>query len=55
METEFFRLPEDGRVGVFEVSRAAYDQTGTPIRLTVTIFPVDRNQFIVKYGQVPPS
>jgi GntR family transcriptional regulator len=53
-EAEFFRLPEDGRVGVFEVFRAAYDQTGTPMRLTVTIFPTDRNQFVVNDGQVPP-
>ena len=46
-EAEFFKLPQDGRVGVFEVFRTAYDQTGTPMRLTVTIFPTDRNQFIV--------
>ena len=53
VEAEFFKLPEDGRVGVFEVFRTAYDQTGTPMRLTVTIFPTDRNQFIVNDGQVP--
>ena len=53
-EAEFFKLPEDGRVGVFEVFRTAYDQTGAPMRLTVTIFPTDRNQFVVNDGQVPP-
>ena len=53
-EAEFFRLPEDGRVAVFEVFRTAYDQTGEPMRLTVTIFPIDRNQFVVNDGQVPP-
>lgn len=53
-ETEFFKLPQDGRVAVFEISRTAYDQTGSPMRLTVTIFPTDRNQFIVNDGQVPP-
>ncbi len=53
-EVEFFKLPQDGRVGVFEVFRTAFDQTGTPMRLTLTIFPTDRNQFIVNDGQVPP-
>ena len=53
-EAEFFKLPQDGRVGVFEVFRTAFDQTGTPMRLTITIFPTDRNQFIVNDGQVPP-
>jgi GntR family transcriptional regulator len=53
-EAEFFQLPEDGRVAVFEVFRTAYDQTGEPMRLTVTIFPTDRNQFVVNDGQVPP-
>ena len=53
-EAEFFKLPQDGRVGVFEVFRTAFDQTGTPMRLTLTIFPTDRNQFIVNDGQVPP-
>ena len=54
IETEFFNLPEDGRVGVFEVFRTAYDQDGVPMRLTVTTYPVDRNRFIVNVGQVPP-
>ena len=31
----------------------AYDQTGTPIRLTVTVYPTDRNQFVVSVGDVP--
>jgi len=54
IEAEFFKLPQDGRVGVYEVFRTAFDQTGTPMRLTITIFPTDRNQFIVNDGQVPP-
>jgi GntR family transcriptional regulator len=54
IETEFFNLPEDGRVGVFEVFRTAYDQDSVPMRLTVTTYPVDRNRFIVNVGQVPP-
>jgi GntR family transcriptional regulator len=52
-ETSFFRLPADGRVPVFEIFRTAFDQTGTPMRVTVTIFPADRNQFIIDVGDVP--
>jgi GntR family transcriptional regulator len=52
-EAVFFNLPQDGRVAVFEILRTAFDQTGTPMRLTVTIFPTDRNQFIVNVGEVP--
>jgi GntR family transcriptional regulator len=52
-EADFFMLPQDGRVAVFENFRTAFDQTGTPMRLTVTVFPVDRNQFIFEIGDVP--
>jgi GntR family transcriptional regulator len=48
-------LLPDGRVGVFEVFMTAYDQTGTPVRLTVTVYPTDRNQFTVNVGEVPES
>jgi len=54
-EIAFFRIPPDGRIAVFEIFRTAFDQTGTPMRVTVTIFPADRNQFIVNVGQVPPA
>jgi GntR family transcriptional regulator len=52
-EAVFFSLPQDGRVGVYEIFRTAFDQTGTPMRLTVTVFPTDRNQFVVNVGEVP--
>jgi GntR family transcriptional regulator len=52
-EAAFFSLPQDGRTGVFEIFRTAFDQTVRPIRLTVTVFPTDRNQFIVNVGDVP--
>jgi len=52
-EASFFNLPPDGRTGVFEVFRTAYDQTGTPMLLTVTIYPTDRNHLIVNVGDVP--
>lgn len=51
-EASFFNLPPDGRVGVFEVFRTAYDRTRTPMRLTVTVCPTDRNHFKVNVGNV---
>jgi GntR family transcriptional regulator len=52
-EARFFNLSADGRVAVYEIFRTAFDQTGTPTRVTVTVFPTDRNQFIVEIGDVP--
>src|SRR5580698_8487949 len=52
-EADFFKLPLDGRVSMYEVFRTAFDGNGTPMRLTVTVFPVDRNQFIINVGDVP--
>lgn len=52
-EAAFFKLPPDGRVSVFENFRTAFDKTGQPIRATVTVFPTDRNQFVVEIGKVP--
>lgn len=52
-EVEFFRIPPDGRVTVFEVFRTAYDGNGMPMRLTITVYPADRNQFIINVGTVP--
>jgi GntR family transcriptional regulator len=50
-EQAFFELAHDATV--FEVFRTGFDQTGTPLRVTVTVFPADRNQFIVNVGDVP--
>jgi len=50
-EQDFFGLAHDA--AVFELFRTAFDQTGTPLRVTVTVFPADRNQFIVNVGDVP--
>ena len=52
-ETAFFKLPDDGRVAVFEVRRTAFDDQGQPFRLTVSVYPTDRNQFAVNVGRVP--
>ena len=50
-EQRFFGLAHDA--AVFEIFRTAFDQTGAPLRVTVTVFPTDRNQFIVNVGDVP--
>ena len=52
-EADFFKLPPDGRVPMYEIFRTAFDGNGQPMRLTVTVYPADRNQFIVDAGQVP--
>ena len=54
-ESRFFRLPGDGRISVIEVRRTAFDEQGAPVRLTISVYPADRNQFAVNVGQVPES
>ena len=40
---------------VFVHSRVAFDQNNTPMRATITVFPVDRNQLVYHVGpNVPP-
>jgi GntR family transcriptional regulator len=53
-ESWHFRLPADGRVPIFEIFRVAFDENGDRIRLTVTVYPCDRNRLRVDVGQVPP-
>jgi GntR family transcriptional regulator len=52
-EAEFFKLPSDGRVPMYEITRTAYDGDGQPMRLSVTVYPADRNQFLLEIGAVP--
>jgi GntR family transcriptional regulator len=40
---------------VFVHSRVAFDQNNTPMRLTVTIFPVDRNRLVFNVGPNVPA
>ena len=54
-EVAFFDLPEDGQVAVFEVSRVGFDEQGRPLRLTVTVYPADRNYLAYDEGQVPAN
>jgi GntR family transcriptional regulator len=52
-EAWFFKLPADGRISVFEIHRLGFDENIGRIRLTVTVYPVDRNRFRVEVGKVP--
>jgi GntR family transcriptional regulator len=50
-EQKFFELAQDATV--FVIYRTGFDQDQKPMRVTVTIFRADRNQFIVDSGDVP--
>jgi DNA-binding GntR family transcriptional regulator len=50
-EMVFFGISHDSTV--FEIFRTAFDQNSRPMRVTVTVFPTDRNQFILNVGDVP--
>lgn len=52
-EAAFFKLPDDGRVAVFETFRTAFDEQGRPFRLTISVFPTDRHRFVINTGQIP--
>jgi DNA-binding GntR family transcriptional regulator len=53
IETAYFRLPDDGRISVIETRRTAFDDLGRPVRLTVSVYPANRNQFAINVGAVP--
>ena len=53
-EARFFNLPADGRVSVFEIYRVGFDKEGNRFRLTVTVYPSDRNRLRIDVGEVPP-
>jgi GntR family transcriptional regulator len=57
-EIAFFKLPADGRISVFEIYRTAFDEDDHRIRLTITVYPADRNRFIINVGDAsatPPT
>ena len=53
-EADFFKLPPDGRISMCQITRTAYDGNHSPMRVTVTVYPADRSQFVVNSGEVPP-
>ncbi len=56
-EARFFGLPDDGRISVVSLIRTGYEDKGDngayPFRVTFTVLPADRNQFVVNRGKVP--
>jgi GntR family transcriptional regulator len=54
IEVRFFKLPADGRVPVFEIFRVGFDKEGQRFRLTITVYPSDRNRLRFDVGEVPP-
>jgi GntR family transcriptional regulator len=53
-EARFFKIPTDGRVSVFEIFRVGFDKKGNRLRLTITVYPSDRNRLRIDVGAVPP-
>jgi hypothetical protein len=52
-EADLFGLSPDGRVPMYVIFRTAFDSNGQPTRLTIAVYPADRNQFIYDFGEVP--
>lgn len=52
-EQRFFGIGHGA--AVFEIFRTAFDFDNNPMRVTVTVFPIDRNQFIVDVGEDLPT
>jgi GntR family transcriptional regulator len=52
-ERAFFNLSDRVQVAMLEVRRTGYDEEGRPMRVTVTVYPGDRNQFEMEAGKVP--
>jgi GntR family transcriptional regulator len=50
-EQKLFSLSHDTMM--FEIFRTGFDQEEVPMRVTVTVYPTDRNQFIVDHGDAP--
>lgn len=52
-ETSFFKLQDMPTVQVVVVRRTAYTDGNKPIRFTVTVYPADRNHFVIDWGETP--
>jgi GntR family transcriptional regulator len=51
-ESAAFKIPDDGRVPVFETRQIGVDGEKHPVRLTISIYPADRNQFSMDTGDL---
>jgi len=50
-EVEFFGIADNQAMS--EISRTGFTEDGTATRVTVTVYPADRNQLVVNSGKVP--
>jgi len=53
IENLFFKLPGDGQTPVFEIFRVGFGSDGSRVGLTITVYPADRNRFIINAGSIP--
>jgi GntR family transcriptional regulator len=53
IEAAFFGLARGSGVSICEIRRTAVGPDGKPYRLTITVYPSDRNLFLVNVGDVP--
>lgn len=54
-EARYFQLPDDGTVSVIVIFRTGYAESPegpAPFRLTINVYPADRNQFVINSGEV---
>jgi GntR family transcriptional regulator len=51
-EAAAFKVPDDGRIAVFETQQIGIDTSGKPVRVTVSIYPAHRNQFSMETGDL---
>jgi GntR family transcriptional regulator len=51
-EAAAFHIPDDGWISVFETRQVGVDASGTPVRVTISIYPADRNEFSMKTGDL---
>ncbi|MFC5180150.1 GntR family transcriptional regulator [Actinomadura harenae] len=53
VEIRFFDMPPEGTVPVFVHRRVVTDTEGNPCRYTLTVYPTDRNEFMIE--SEPPT
>jgi GntR family transcriptional regulator len=51
-EADAFGIPDDGRVAVFETRQVGVNAEHKPVRVTISIYAADRNQFSMKTGKL---
>jgi DNA-binding GntR family transcriptional regulator len=49
-EAVAFKIPDDGWIAVFETRQIGVDASGHPVRVTISIYPADRNEFSMETG-----